>query len=58
VVSRLPDKSLHRQTYADFAAHGARLANALKKLGVGPGDRVATLCWNHRQHLEAYFAVP
>ena len=58
VVSRLPDKSLHRQTYADFAARTARLANALKKLGVGPGDRVATLCWNHRQHLEAYYAVP
>ena len=58
VVTRLPDKSLHRQTYADFAARTARLANALKKLGVGPGDRVATLCWNHRQHLEAYYAVP
>jgi len=58
VISRLPDKSLHRQTYADFAARTARLANALKKLGVGPGDRVATLCWNHRQHLEAYYAVP
>jgi len=58
VVSRLPDKSLHRQTYADFAARCSRLANALRKLGVGPGDRVATLCWNHRQHLEAYYAVP
>ena len=58
VVSRLPDKSLHRQTYADFAARTARLAHALTRLGVGPGDRVATLCWNHRQHLEAYYAVP
>ncbi len=58
VVSRLPDKSYHRQTYADFATRTARLAHALKRLGVGPGDRVATLCWNHRQHLEAYYAVP
>ena len=58
VVSRLPDKSLHRQTYADFAARTSRLAHALRRLGVGPGDRVATLCWNHRQHLEAYYAVP
>ncbi|MEZ4411065.1 MAG: AMP-binding protein [Polyangiales bacterium] len=58
VVTRPPDKSLHRQTYADFASRVARLANALKRLGVGPGDRVATLCWNHRQHLEAYYAVP
>jgi fatty-acyl-CoA synthase len=58
VVSRLPDKSLHRQTYADFARRTAQLAGALRRLGVGPGDRVATLCWNHRQHLEAYYAVP
>jgi fatty-acyl-CoA synthase len=58
VVSRLPDKSLHRQSYADFARRTAQLAGALRRLGVGPGDRVATLCWNHRQHLEAYYAVP
>ena len=31
---------------------------ALQKLGVKEGDRVATLCWNHYQHLEIYFAVP
>ncbi len=27
-------------------------------LGIRQGDRVATLCWNHYQHLEAYFAIP
>lgn len=30
----------------------------LKSLGVGVGDRVATLGFNHFRHLEAYFAVP
>src|SRR5919109_1426245 len=25
--------------------------------GVGPGDRVATFCWNHDRHLEVYFAT-
>jgi fatty-acyl-CoA synthase len=58
VVSRNPDKSLHRYTFADFYTRACKLAHALTKLGVKPGDRVATLCWNHRQHLEVYFGVP
>jgi fatty-acyl-CoA synthase len=36
----------------------AKLASGLRRLGIQPGDRVATLCWNTIQHLEAYFAVP
>ena len=47
-----------RSTYAEVAEGAERLAAALHRLGVRPGDRVATLCWNHRQHLEAYFAIP
>lgn len=57
VVSRRPDKSLHRHTWGDVAARAAKLAHALTKLGVQRGTRVATLCWNHTQHLEAYFGV-
>ena len=34
------------------------LAQGLSSLGVESGDRVATLCWNHHQHLEAYFGIP
>ena len=58
IVTRRPDGSLHRYSYADFAARVRRLAGALHRLGVRPGDRVATLGWNHFQHLEAYFAIP
>ncbi|MBI4482186.1 MAG: long-chain fatty acid--CoA ligase [Acidobacteria bacterium] len=58
IVSRLPDKRLHRYTYADFARRARQLASALHGLDVAPGDRVATLCWNHHQHLEAYFGIP
>ena len=58
VVSRLPDKSLRRQTYADFYARTRKLAAALKGLGVRKGERVATLCWNHHAHLECYFGIP
>ena len=35
-----------------------RLMNVLRKLGVKPGDRVATFAWNHQRHLELYFAIP
>jgi fatty-acyl-CoA synthase len=58
IVSRRPDRSLHRYTYADFHRRTSQLAHALRRLGVKPGDRVASLCWNHHQHLELYFAVP
>ncbi len=58
IVSRLPDKQFHRYTYADFIRRTKQLTLALHRLGVQSGDRVATLCWNHHQHLEAYFAIP
>ena len=58
IVSRLPDRSLHRYTYADLGRRARRLASALRSLGVKPGDRIATLAWNHSQHLEAYFGIP
>jgi fatty-acyl-CoA synthase len=44
--------------YAEVAARIPRLASSLQGLGVGRDDRVGTLSWNHREHLEAYFAVP
>ena len=58
VVSRRADRRLDRSTYAACGARARRLAAALRRLGVAPGDRVATLCWNHAAHLEAYFGVP
>jgi fatty-acyl-CoA synthase len=49
---------MHRHTYADFYERTGRLANALARLGVGSGDRVATFAWNNFRHLELYFGVP
>jgi fatty-acyl-CoA synthase len=58
VVSRRGDGSIHRTTYGEILPRASRLAYALEKRGVKRGDRVATLCWNHARHLEAYCAVP
>ncbi len=59
IVCTLKDKTRTRQTYTEWTGRVAQLANALKnKLGVKPGERVATLAFNHAPHLEAYFAIP
>ena len=58
VVSRLPNKSLRRHTYGQIYHRTRALAAALQGLGLKKGDRVATLCWNHHAHLEAYFGIP
>src|SRR5439155_17406460 len=49
---------VHRETYEELGERTARLANALRDLRVGPGDRVASFAWNNWRHLELYFAVP
>src|SRR2546427_3656779 len=58
IVSRRPDNSTHRYTYDDMYHRARALADTLQQSGVRPGDRVATLMWNHSAHLEVYFAVP
>jgi fatty-acyl-CoA synthase len=58
IVSRLPDRSFHRMTYADLLPRTKRLAAALRGLGLADGERVGTFAWNHHEHLEAYLGVP
>ena len=58
IATRLPDKSFHHYTYADMTSRARQLAVALQRAGLERGDRVATLCWNHYQHLEAYLGIP
>jgi acyl-CoA synthetase (AMP-forming)/AMP-acid ligase II len=58
IVSRQPDKSIRRTCYGEFYRRARRLASALTKLGMKPGDRVASMMWNHSGHLEAFFGVP
>ena len=58
VVSRRPNGELHRTTLGECAVRARRLATGLAGLGIGDGDRVATLLWNQPEHLELYFGVP
>src|SRR6202140_1852799 len=52
------EQGVHRMTNAELVPRINRLAGALKRLGVKPGDRVATLAFNNHRHLELYYAVP
>ena len=57
IVSRDADGAFHRSNFAEVAVRAKRVANALGALGVGRGDRVATLAWNGHRHLELYYGV-
>ena len=58
VVTKRPDGSVHRYTYADAYERICQLAHALDELGVERGERIATVALNHYRHLELYFAPP
>ena len=58
ITSRQADGTLTRTTYDALLTRAGRLAAALRRLGVQDGEPVATLCWNHDRHLEAYYAIP
>ncbi len=58
VVSVRSEGDIHRTTYAGLARRTAQLAHGLTaKLGVRPGDRLATLAWNGYRHLELYYGI-
>ena len=57
IVSRTVEGPIHRYTYRDAHTRSRRLARALARLGVAPGERVGTLAWNGYRHFELYYAV-
>jgi fatty-acyl-CoA synthase len=58
VVTLTTSDRTERASYGEVAERVDRLARALGRLGVEPGDRVGTFAWNNQRHLELYFAVP
>ncbi|WP_254532447.1 long-chain fatty acid--CoA ligase [Natrinema gelatinilyticum] len=55
LVTKLPDGSTHRYTYADAYERICQLAGALDDLGLEAGDRVGVVATNHYRHFELYF---
>jgi fatty-acyl-CoA synthase len=58
VVTCAGDEPARRLSYAEVGERTARLANALRSLGVDGDQRVGTFMWNNAEHLEAYLAIP
>ena len=57
IVSVTMDNPRHRCTVRDVTTRARKLANALDKMGLEHGDRVATIAWNDYRHLEIYYGV-
>ncbi len=57
IVTRWADGRTTRTTWAGVARDANRLAQALERLGIRPGDRVGTLAMNHAHHLATWYGV-
>jgi fatty-acyl-CoA synthase len=51
-------RDLRRFTYLEIKERIGRLASALSKAGVVPGETVGVLDWDSHRFLEAFFAIP
>jgi fatty-acyl-CoA synthase len=49
--------AIETTSWGAVATNARRLASALRRFGLEPADRVATIAWNNRRHLELYFGV-
>ena len=57
IVSRSVEGPIVRTTWGEIHGRAKRISNALKGMGVKPGDRVATLAWNTARHIEAWYGI-
>ncbi len=51
------DGRVTHTNWAEVAGNARKLASALTKLGLEPQDRIGTLAWNNRRHLEIYYGT-
>ena len=57
MVTRRTDGAIHRTSYAGIHRRARQVSAALRALGIGLGDRVATLAWNSERHLECWYGA-
>ncbi len=58
IVYRNDAEQWQRYTIADCYERVCRIADGMRSLGIGPGDRVGVLAWNSHRHFELYWAIP
>lgn len=58
VHTLLPNGKIYRYNYLTLHRRVNQLSNAIKTLGINPGERIATFVSNTFQHLELYYAIP
>ncbi|MBV1901602.1 MAG: long-chain fatty acid--CoA ligase, partial [Kordiimonadaceae bacterium] len=57
IVSQLPEGGEFRYNYRGLSERAKKCAQALKRIGTGSGDRVATMAWNSHRHMEVWFGA-
>ena len=57
IVTAWADGTITRTNWAGIAGDARKLAQALEKMGLKRGDRVATLAMNHHRHLIAWYGA-
>ena len=57
LVTRWADGSETRTTWAGVRHDALRMTQALRKLGINKGDRIATLAMNHVRHLISWYGA-
>lgn len=57
IVTRWADGSQSRTSWAGVRHDALRMVQALRRMDVYPGERVATLAMNHGRHLAAWFGA-
>src|SRR5437763_5979567 len=57
IVAARADGSTVRTNRKNIAHDARRMGQALERVGIRPGDRVATLAMNHERHLASWFGV-
>ncbi len=57
VVSLTCEGSIDRSNWARVRSRAKKVAAALRRYGIQPGDRVATLAWNTHRHVECWYGI-
>jgi fatty-acyl-CoA synthase len=57
LVSLWADHTITRTDWAGIHRDSRKVAQALERLGIKPGDRVATLAMNHSRHVAAWYSA-